>query len=328
MKTVAWFLAVVFGFAFLGATLMNADLISKSRKALASGALRERLATDPARYQLVVVVPDSNDSFFQGLLEGICESAPKADAAVQVFRYPLESPAQAEQYYEIALRARVDGLIMYTPRDDRTTERAEKAVRNGVVFIPVGTDAPVGNPSSFIGTGSLRQGLEGGRRICNKLGASARVGVILPATGSGDPREDPIYRGLAAAMRVFPGATLVTAARAHPGVLSGADTAATMLRDYPAINALFCCSSEDTIGAAQVVVDLNRVGRILIIGADETPEIRRYLDKGVITASIVRDSKWIGTEAVHTFFRLKESHPGLEPREADFSISTPRGAVR
>jgi len=318
MKTLAWILAVVFGLAFVGATLMNADLIGKSRRGLASAGLRGRAAE--ARYQVMVVLPDVNDSYFQGLLEGIQAAAPQADSAVQVFRYPSGFPAQAEQYYEIALRAKVDGLVMFTPRDDRTVERAEKARRSGVVFIPVGIDPPAGNPPGFIGTGSLRQGLEGGRRICNRLGDAARVGVILPATGSGDPTFEPLYRGVAAALKVFPGAAVVSALRAEPGVLSGVETASTMLRSHPEINALFCSSSQDTVGAAQVVVDLNRVGRVLIIGADASPEIRRYLERGIISASIVRNSQWIGHQAVEAFFRAKENHPRLAPQEADFSI--------
>ena len=320
MKTLAWILAVVFGLAFVGATLMNADLIGKSRRGLASTGLRGRAAE--ARYQLMVVLPDVNDSYFQGLLEGIQAAAPRADSAVQVFRYPSGFPAQAEQYYEIALRAKVDGLVMFTPRDDRTVERAEKARRSGVVFIPVGIDPPAGNPPGFIGTGSLRQGLEGGRRICSRLGDAARVGVILPATGSGDPTLEPLYRGVAAALKVFPGAAVVSALRAEPGVLSGVETASTMLRSHPEINALFCSSSQDTVGAAQVVVDLNRVGRVLIIGTDESPEIRRYLERGIVTASIVRNSQWIGQQAVAAFFRAKENHPRLPPQEADFTIST------
>jgi len=321
MKTLAWLLAVVFGLAFVGATLMNADLIGRSRRALAGGARRERGVE--ARYQLMVVLPDSDDSFFQGLLDGIKDSAPQAGAAVQVFRYPSALTAQAETYYDIALRAKVDGLIMFTPRSDRTVEREQKALRSGVVFVPVGTDPPAGNPYDFIGTGSLRQGLEGGKRICNLLGDAARVGVILPATGSGRLDQEPLFKGLAAALTVFPGAVLVTAARPEPGVLSGVETASAMLRTYPQINALFCSSSQDTLGAAQVVLDLDRVGRVLIIGTDETPEIRRYLDKGIITASIVRDSRWIGQQAVRAFVQGKENHLRQAAKEADFSIRTP-----
>jgi len=326
MNKLVWTLAAVFGLTFLGATLLNADLIGKSRRALSSSVLRDKWPADSARYQVVVIVPGTDDSFFQGLLQGISEGAPKADAAVQVFRYDAD-PAQAEAYFEIALRAKVDGLIMFTPHNDRVRGRAELTARNGVVFIPVGTDAPPDSPPAFIGSGSLRQGQEGGKRICATLGGAARIGVILPATGTGDERDEPVFSGLAAAVRACPGAAILAVRRARPGVLSGEETASDMLRAFPAINALFCSSSQDTVGAAQVVVDSNKVGRVLIIGSDETPEIRRYIDKGVIAASIVRDSRWMGQEAMRAFTRLKDRRTDPRPVQDGFFISTPRGSA-
>jgi ribose transport system substrate-binding protein len=328
MKKAAWILAIVFGLAFLGATLRNADLVLQIRKALATGVLLAESSAEAARYQAIVVVPDTEDSFFRGLLEGIAESAPACEAAVQVFRYSSSSPAEAERYWEIALRTKVDGLIMYIPRDDRIADRIREASRNGVVFVPVGTDAPAGSPPGFIGSGSLLQGLEGGRLICAGLGSAARIGVLLPASGAGDPREEPLYLGIAASIQTFPGAAILVAARSRPGILSGEEAAAIMLREHPAVNAILCSSSLDTAGAAQVVVDMNRAGSVFIIGADETPEIRRYIEKGVVAASIVRDSKRIGQEAIRRFASIKAGWALPVSVEAGFTVLAQKGTAR
>ena len=50
MNKVVWTLAAVFGMAFLGATLLNADLIGKSRKTLGASVLRDKYHADSARY--------------------------------------------------------------------------------------------------------------------------------------------------------------------------------------------------------------------------------------------------------------------------------------
>jgi ribose transport system substrate-binding protein len=327
-KQVAWILAALFGLAFLGASLMNAQLIGRSRRALASGRFHERPTTESARYQVIVILPDTDDSFIAGLHEGIREGATEVGAAIQVFRYPNTFPLEAERYFEIALRTKVDGLIMYTPRNDKVIDRANRAAQSGVIFVPVGTDAPFGSPPGFIGSGTFLQGLDGGKQICSKLGASARIGVILPATGTGKFTEEPIYRGLAEAVQAFRGAGVVAVARARPGILSGEETTAVMLREHPDVNALFCSSSRDTMGAAQVVIDTNRVGKVLLIGADETPEIRRYIDKGIIAASIVRDSRRIGQGAVINFACYKENRPVPRPVEAEFVVRTSKGVSR
>jgi ribose transport system substrate-binding protein len=328
MKKLAWFLVALFGLAFLGAAITNASLIAKSRQALASTVLREKPATEPARYHVVAILPDTDDSFFHGMLDGIEESAPVVGAVVQVFRYPNSFPLEAERYFEIALRAKVDGLIMFTPRNDRVEGRARKAAQSGVVFIPVGTDPPAESSAGFIGSASLLQGFEGGKRICAELGSSARIGVILPATGTGAPTAEPIYRGISSIIKAYGNAQIVAAIRARPGILSGEEAAAAMLRDHPEINAIFCSGSRETVGAAQVVIDLNRVGQVLIIGADETPEILRYLDKGIVAASIVRDSRRIGQEAVLAVARVKDQKAGEGPVEAGFTVRTGRGASR
>jgi len=328
MKKAARILAIVFGLAFLGATLLNADLIGRSRKALASGVFKDQSALVARRYELVVVMPETDDSFFSGLLAGIMDRAAAADAAVQVFRYPASSADDAERYFDIALRSKADGLIMYTPRNDPVARRLEAAARAGVVMIPVGTDAPAGGLPRFIGSSSLLQGFEGGRLICGKLGSSARIGIILPASREGDPRDEPIYKGVASAIMSFPGARIAALIRGGQGLLSGEESAASILRANPGINALFCTSARDTIGAAQVVVDLNKVGKVVIVGADETPEIDRYIEKGVIQASIVRDSRRVGQEAVLAFMDLKAGRPARESIEVGFSLRSARSATR
>lgn len=327
MKRAAWILTLLFGVSLIGAALMNASLVEKSRKAFAGGVFRETSTVPRARYHLVLVMPDDDDSFFSGLVEGVRAGAEEADAAVQIFRHPGSSAADKERFFEIALGAGVDGLIMYSPRGDPVTERAEQAAQHGVVFVPVGTDLPEGNPPGFIGSASLLQGFEGGKLICAALGSSARIGVILPANGTGPEEDEPLYRGLSASLQSFPGATVSALTRARPGTLAGEEAVSAMLDADPAINAIFCANSRDTMGVAQVVVELNRVGRVIIVGADETPEILRYIEKGVVAASIVRDSKWIGREAVRAFARIKSGQRPAAPIEAGFYVRTPEGGA-
>jgi ribose transport system substrate-binding protein len=322
MKKASWILALVFGLAFVGATLMNAALVGEARSALAGGTLP---APGPAtaRFHLVLVVPDTDDSFFAGLIEGVHKAAPLSGAAVQVFKYPGSSPSEAERYFEIALRAKVDGLIMFTPRDYRGEppgrNRGEEAARNGVVFISVGTDAPAGEKGPFIGSGSLLQGIEGGKLIGRNLGASARVGLIL-SSPSGSSADDPLYDGVRSALASFPGARIIAIAVAQPGILSGEAVAESMLRANPTINAVLCSNARDTVGAAQVLVDRSEVGRVLIIGSDETPDIQRYIDRGVVAASVVRDSRRIGEEAVRAFSTLRGGGRMPGPVETGFIV--------
>ena len=307
MKNAARILALVFGLILLGATITNAILIGDSRRALSETVLRDSSAGHLFRHHLMVVIPDTDDSFFQGLLEGIAGQAPMADAAIQVFRY-AEGPGDgSDRFFRIALKTKVDGLIMFCQADADIAKLRAISIANNVIFVPVGTDAPVGDSKGFIGSGSLLQGLRGGRLIGASLGNGARVGVILPDAVPGELSESALYRGLVTGLGAWPGARIAAVVRARNGILSGEEATANLLRSGEAVNAIFCSSAQDTEGAAQVLVDMNLVGRIMVVGADETPEIRRFIDKGIIGASIVRDSRRIGQEAVRAFVSVSGS---------------------
>jgi len=323
MRKAAWILATLFGLVFVGATLLNAELVARSRSALAAAGLMGAPPAPEARFHLLVILPDSDDAFFTHLLEGLEAGAPAAGAALQVERYAASSSTEADRWFDIGLRAGVDGLVMYAARGDDVAGRAALAQAAGVAFVAVGKDAPSGSLPCFIGSASLIQGSQGGALIAGRLKGGARVGLILPSDRFEGPGENILYRGVAASMAIYSGARIVATAWSQPGILSGEEAAASLLRGHPDINAIFCANSRDTLGAAQVLVDQNLVGRILLVGADETPELLRYLEKGVIAASVVRDSRRIGEEALRAFAAMKAGRKAPGIVEVDSVVRLP-----
>jgi len=69
-------------------------------------------------------------------------------------------------------------------------------------------------------------------------------------------------------------------------------------------------------------MDRGLEGRVMIVGADDTPELSRHLRSGVVAASLVRDSRRIGEEAARAFADMEEGlfPPGV--REVDFDVKT------
>jgi len=324
---VSWLFVLLFALALGGATLMNVVLISQTRKALDEGILGDKSGGAVYRYHVALVIPDSADSFFEGLRDGVASLAPQAGVAVQIFRYHTNFPEEAETYFQLCLTSRVDGVILYAGSDGRMAARRAEAEAAHVVFIPVGTESPGLTGQGFIGSSSLLQGVESGNQLTRRLGKSARVGLLLTSDGD-EPRADPVYQGVSAALQSFPGARIVRASRAQPGILSGEEAASVLLRDYPSINVLVCASAPITEGAAQVVVDLGRVGQILIIGTDRSPTIDRLVDKGVIAASIVRDSQKMGEDALRAFVGAQDGVPFEKAVEVGFTVRSRREAAK
>ncbi|MBN1243067.1 MAG: sugar ABC transporter substrate-binding protein [Spirochaetales bacterium] len=320
MKKTAWILAAFFGLVLLGAVALNADLVSRSRAALAGAGISGFPEADAARLHLLVVLPDSDDGYFTGLLEGIEAAAPEAGVAIQVERYPPSSPEESRRWFEIGLRSGVDGILMYAARSDDIQPYFDFAEAAGVVFVAVGKEAPGGVITCFVGSAPLFHGFEGGRIITGLLAQRARIGIILPSGGSGSPEDDSLYKGVAAAVATYRGAEIVATLRTGAGPFAAEEAAAVILGSHPEINAFFCATSRDTLGAAQVVVDRGLEGKVAIVGADETPELLRHLANGVVAASIVRDSRAIGVEAVRAFASIEAGRPPPGVIELDFTV--------
>jgi len=317
---------ILFGLALAGATTMNLILINQARKALDEGILGTGSQVTPALHHLALVIPDTPDSFFDGLVAGVREKAPVSGVAVQVFRYRENVSEEAEAYFQLCLTSHLDGIIFFGGADGQTATRMAQAQAENVVFIPVGTQAPGVSGQGFIGSSSLLQGIESGNQLGMRKGRSARVGLLLTSEGEGDPRDDPVYRGVSVALQAYPGAQIVRVARAGPGILSGEEAASALLKAEPSINVLVCASAPITEGAAQVVVDLGRVGRILLIGTDESVTIDRLVDKGVIAASVVRDSKKMGAVALDSFLMVRGGTPFRGAVEVGFSVRSVQAA--
>ena len=309
MKHDAWRVLpiVVFAFALLGALAFNIALVSRSRNALASTILRNPSTIHSARFHIIAILPDTVDPFFTHLIEGLSEEAEKQDAALQIFYFSptgaIDSGSisgEVLRWFEIALRSKTDGIILFQTAGLDVKKLAEAAENAQIPFVPMAMDVSQQWINAGVTGDSASQGREASTLALSLLGAAARIGIILSSDTSLGYAfyEEPFYRGVEETLKGKQGAAIVAAEREEESILGGEDACARMLAEHPNINAILCIDAKATIGAAQVVIDRGMVGQIVIIGADENSEVNRLIEKGVVQASIVRDAVAMGRAGV------------------------------
>lgn len=72
------------------------------------------------------------------------------------------------------------------------------------------------------------------------------------------------------------------------------------------VKLILCFSANDTVMAAQALVDLNLTGEIGIIGLYENKETRTFIEKGIIFSVISFDAFSMGVKAMESLFSLIE----------------------
>ncbi|MDR3337113.1 MAG: substrate-binding domain-containing protein [Treponema sp.] len=271
-------------------------------------------------YHFSLYLPDNRNSFFTGIIQGAELAASELNAAVSIHSI---DPVKNE--LEMASYTGVDGVIVCPYLEDALARR--QLNRLGFHEIPVviiNHNVPNDQPWPFIGTNNF----EVGRRIGTMAGKISdepiRLVVVYSDKAPGIYGErELVEMGITAALgnrlaapimglrtnlnsldaeellyRLF--RTNQPLPSALPSVLSKEFSAAD-------ITTIVFTDSNDTIAAAQTLIDMNLVGRVRIIGFGADPPIEDNIRKGVIACSIVINPERIGYEAVRSLTALRRT---------------------
>jgi ribose transport system substrate-binding protein len=291
------------------------------------------LAPEPAStlvYHFSLYIPDNRNSFFEGIIKGAQQAAAELDSAVSVHSI---DPARNE--LEIAAFTGVDGVIVCPYLDDALARRQLEKVRDyQIPAVLINHNLPSEQPWPFIGINNYDMGRRIGLVITEDTSAgesspdhpfSVRGGsaekinlaVVYSDKAQGIYAErELVEMGISASLserlsgpimsfrtnlNPLDAEALLVRIFRSPGIRSvGSET-----ENIEAINTIVFTDPEDTIAAAQTLVDLNLVGQIKIIGFGADPGVTDSLQKGIIGASVVIDSERIGYEAVHSLAALR-----------------------
>lgn len=301
------FLLIIFSTALAFTTLVNILLIGEIREELGKSVLRNSASLKTVKKHIIAILPAISDPFFINLYYGIQQGATKESAGLELLSYSSEVEvsqsflsAEAYRFFDIALRSKTDGIVMYFPPGSDIKSFSDKAQEKQIPFVPIAMDQPVQGIPALVTSDSFIQGSEAITVALGLLGKDARIGVILPA---GNPNsfiisEEPFLNGAIFELNRKQQGKIIAAEREEESILGGEEVCTAMLQQYPELNCFICTNARSTVSVAQVIIDRGMVGKIVIIGADEDLDVARLLEKGIIQATIVRDAIKMGETAV------------------------------
>lgn len=298
------FLIIAFGFIFVFSWLYILDSLNNPDD---SSQITE--SAKKPEYHFVVIAQSTDDPFWQSVKKGAFEAAKEFGAAVE-FNGPRFTNIEEElQYLDIAIASKVDGIATHVLSEEIFTPVIDKAVAMNIPVITIESDANKSKRLSFIGTNNFQIGSVAGRLMTEATGGKANVAVILNSYRDevGHVSQNLIITGFKNAVEDLYGNIEIKEIRmSSMGIFSAGEITNEIISSYPEINAIFCTNANDTVGAAQVVVDLNRVGQISIVGYGDLPEIWRYVEKEVIYGTIASNPVNMGYESIKSLVEIKK----------------------
>jgi ribose transport system substrate-binding protein len=258
-------------------------------------------------YHFALYLPDNRNSFFAGIIAGAEEAAAEVYAAISIHSI---DPVKYE--LERASYTGIDGAVVCPALEDSQARR--QLSRVGARQIPVvliNHNVPNDRPWPFIGTNHF----DVGRRIALAAAKISegplRLAIVYSDKSPGIYGErELVEMGITAAL----GERLASSIAGFRTRLNPLDAEVLLSRLFRSggsggddFDVIVFTDPNDTIAAAQTLVDMNLVGSMHLIGFGDDPGIKENIRKGVIACSAAINPRRIGYEAVRSLAELKRT---------------------
>ncbi len=213
-------------------------------------------------------------------------------------------PAQIAQM-ESFIAMGVNGIAVAPSDPTAIAPTIEKAMAKGIPVITLDTDAPQSKRLVYIGTDNYSAGKIAGQVMSDLLGLKG--GKVAIGTGSltamnSLERMRGFMDGIAGNKRI----TVVT----KPALCDFEDTgravtlAEQALLTYPDLRGFFGVYAFNGPAAAKAIKSAGKVGQVLIVCFDTTPEHMQLIKEGVISATVGQRPYMMGYKSVEVLFKM------------------------
>jgi len=264
-------------------------------------AADEAAASAPPVWHFALYLPDNRNSFFTGIIQGAERAAAEVDAAVSIHSI---DPAKNE--LEMACYTGVDGVAVCPYLEDGLARRQlERLDARGIPVVLINHNIAAAQPWTFVGANSYDVGRRVGLLASRATPGAVRLLVVYSDKSPGLYNEREIVEmGVTAALDTRLAGPIVTA-RTGLGPLDAEALLYRLIRARPDVNTIVFTDPNDTIAAAQTLVDVNLVGWAQVIGFGDDAAIQEDIRKGVVFASVVMNPERMGYEALRSLAALR-----------------------
>lgn len=257
-----------------------------------------------------VMIPDeTSEMLWQDIYSSARKAAAEADAYVEFFTDWSAGDYTAADYIDIAIAAKVDGIIVKPDGTQKVRDAINAATEAGIPVVTVLDDDIDSSRKSFIGINGYQMGTIYGRQILECIDDDTRrIAVLL---GECDSGRDYTFKELKTTVQAGLTPKQNDRIKIEPVTIRSGSTfeAEEAIRDLfntqeqPDI--LVCMNETDSVSAYHAMVDYNLVGDIDIIGFYESETMLNAVRKGTVPMVITLDTQQMGQSSVEA---LEEYH--------------------
>ena len=261
-------------------------------------------------YSVLLIGNESN--FNQDLKEGMLKEAEQKNIGLEF--HMIDDVDQATEIVDMLVRAGVDGIITQGINNPAFLEALKSATQERIPLVLIYTDLAAAERDAFVGVNPFEMGNTVAKLLVMAKPHEGKV--VLISQSFSEVSENPASKmhvlGFLDSLEGYMNPDNVIVKTSQPTLLSAEGLVSELFIQDQGISAVVCTNETDTIGVAQVVIDLNRVGKTTIIGTGFTEEIAEYIDKGIVYGTVYRNPVNMGTNVILTLTDLQNAETHVE----------------
>jgi ribose transport system substrate-binding protein len=257
----------------------------------------------PAKsYRLALIVKTRNNPFFDPMIK-----AAEAEAKALGVELEVQAPAQeTDKERQFALvqdvLARGVDAVLIAPADSKGIVPALKqGQEKGALIINLDNrvDADAARQAglelaAYVGANNQDGGRLAGEAMVAALGEGGKVAVIEGIRGAdnAEARKRGFEEGAAGKLEVVASDTAEWDTQKAYAKLQ------PMLAKHPEIQGVFCANDKMALGALKAIAEAGKAGKVRVVGYDNIADVRPYLNRGEILATIEQHPDLMGKYGV------------------------------
>lgn len=270
---------------------------------------------------VAVILKSLSDPFFLSVKQGVEEEAQKCGVTVDFFAPASDADPQGQlRLLEDAVNKNYKGIALAPTSPVSLVRAIAKANKKGIYVVNIDEKVDIpqlrsvnGSIVGYSGTDNVLLGEKAGSFIVKQLGEKGgKVAIIegKPGYFASETRKTGVMNGL----KNRPEITIVASQPGDWDRVKAMDVTTNILQRYPDIRAIYASNDVMSLGVVQAVKNAGKLGKVVIVGTDASPEARESIKRGELTASIAQNPQTIGAAGLNMLLDAITQKPPMDPK--------------
>jgi ribose transport system substrate-binding protein len=250
-----------------------------------------------------IFIPKEKNDYWNKISKGIVMSAHENHTSISILRIDYFNKEKHLSMIDRAIESNCDGIISYTRNDTDYKSLVNKAIGRNIPFLTIDGDVLDSKRNAYLGINHYYAGNMMAEKLFQVLNYKGENGLIMSS------KENTLrLSGIYNKAKEYEDIKIIEVSYMDEQKVNTYKIIEDMVMKNKNMKGIICNDEYSTYLAGQVLVRLNKVGKIKIIGMGDIQGTKRFVRKGVIEGVFIKNPYSLGNKAIESMLDIKRGN--------------------